>query len=141
MEFEISGRSRYAGIFAFSRTKGDSIHWPAKYFASIAVKREKNPGAATFHRRLNSCLQIAQSHLDIFTARNYSCASDSSRFSLYAGQKMQTSVLLSLLLAASIHGRPTGSEIAQVSFSKKKLQKKIFHLGVKKTGSLRLKRT
>ena len=38
---------------------------------------------------------------------------------------MQTTILLPLLLAASVHGRPTGSEIAQVSFSKKKLQKKI----------------
>ena len=67
----------WTGIFANSRTKGDSIHWPAKYFASIAVKREKNPGAATFHRRLNSCLQIAQSHSDIFTARKRPCVSES----------------------------------------------------------------
>ena len=44
-----SDRNR-TGIFAFSRTIGDSKHWPAIHFVSIVVKKGKNPGTTTFHR-------------------------------------------------------------------------------------------
>ena len=63
-----------------------------------------------------------------------------SKISIVHRSKMQMQILLSLLFAASVSGRPTGREIAQVSFLEKKLWKKKF-IWAKKTGSYRLKRT
>ena len=62
-----------------------------------------------------------------------------TKISIVHRLKMQAQILLSLLFAASVCGRPTGREIAQVSFLEKNFGKKIL-FGRKKTGSDRLKR-
>ena len=49
-----------------------------------------------------------------------------TKISIVHRLKMQAQILLSLLFAASVCGRPTGREIAQVSFMKKNFGKILF---------------
>ena len=76
-----------------------------------------------FIARLNFLSQIIPSNSNRTHGTKPPLRQFFTKISIVHRLKMQAQILLSLLFAASVCGRPTGREIAQVSFMKKKLWK------------------
>ena len=96
------------------------------HFVSIVVKKEKNPGTTTFHRPSQLSFPDYSVELEQNIRHKTAPTPVFTKIFIVHRLKMQKQILLFLLFATSVSGRPTGREIAQVSFMKKNFGKILF---------------